>query len=220
MNEYEHRAQEVINGLTTFLHNLWVRQLLGQALEAARGGTLALDWRDRLTSPTGCPPDVAALALEEVRQLPVAAWEPAASASWDEALGSWFATTRALLVQDYIQKAAQQHHALETRSKIFLHLAPGPSDKFADMVRREEYGSDVATFNLLRQQTNLHIVHRDRACASYLAGLAAGGRPNDWVAWFSQRIDTWEDRSAAESNRMQLDWITKNWEQLPLYWLS
>lgn len=218
MNEYEGRARDLKNGLTTSLHNLWVREILGRALEAARGGSLTLNWREQLTSPAGCPPDVAMLALEEVRQMPVAAWEPAASADWEEALGSWFGTTRALLVQDYIHKAAQQHLALETRSTSFLHPHVFHDGRLADMVRKEDYGSDIATDNLIRQQTSLYIVARDRACASYLAGLAAGGRPNDWVGWFSQRIDTWEHRGAAESNRMQLDWITKIWEQLPLYW--
>ena len=220
MNEYERRAQDLQNGLTTFLHSLWVRQILGEALEAARGGSLPLDWRDRLTSPAGCPPDVATLALEEVRQQPVAAWEPAASASWDEALGSWFVTTRGLLVQDYIQKAAQQHQALETRSIIFRTQQALHEGSLADMVRTEDSGSDIATDSLIRKQSISYIVNRDRATASYLAGLAAGGRPNDWVGWFTQRIDTWENPDIAKSNRMQLDWITKNWERLPLYWMS
>ncbi|CPT79052.1 Uncharacterised protein [Mycobacteroides abscessus] len=218
MNEYERRAQDQKHHLTTSLHNLWVREILGRALEAARGGRLTLNWREQLTSPAGCPPDVAMLALEEVRQTPVAAWEPAARADWEEALGSWFANTRELLVQDYIQKAAQQHRALETRSTLFLHPHVFHDGRLADMVRKEDSASDIAIDSLIRQQSNLYIAARDRACASYLAGLAAGGQPNDWVGWFSQRIDTWDSPEIAKSNRMQLDWISRNWEQLPLYW--
>ncbi|SLJ81171.1 hypothetical protein [Mycobacteroides abscessus] len=218
MNEHERRAQDLKNDLTTSLHNLWVRAILERALEAARGGSLTLNWREQLTSPAGCQPDVAMFALEEVRQMPVAAWEPAATADWEEALGSWFATTRALLVQDYIHKSAQQHRSLETRSTLFLRPDVFHDGRLADMVRKEDAASDIATDNLIRRQSTLYIVARDRACASYLAGLAAGGQPNDWVGWFSQRIDTWDSPEIVKSNRMQLDWISRNWEQLPLYW--
>lgn len=220
MNEFERRAQDIRNGLTTLLHNLWVREVLGRAVEAARGGSLTLDWRERLTTPAGCPPDDGVLAIEEVRQMPVAAWEPASAVPWDEALGSWYATTRALLVEDYIQHVTQQHTALESRSRQLLRQQYLPPGGLADHVRSEDFGSDIATDRLIRQRANLYIVARDRAGASYLAGLAAGGRPNDWVGWFSQRIDAWDDRGIAESNRLQLGWITRNWEQLPLYWMS
>ena len=70
-------------------------------LDKARAGDLTTDWRDNLTTPTPPMPadaDSAAQALDELRALAPAPWEPnAARGDWRAALDAWYLTRREII---------------------------------------------------------------------------------------------------------------------------
>lgn len=69
-------------------------------LDQARWGQLSQGWRSELGAP-GRPPATSSLytdgdwlAIEELRMLPPAKWEPAESVSWRESLEDWYLDSR------------------------------------------------------------------------------------------------------------------------------
>ncbi len=51
-----------------------------------------------------------------------------------------------------------------------------------------------------------------------MAALAGAGETVDWRSWFSDRIDTWDDKLAQDSARMRLRQSNSYWERIPEYW--
>ena len=74
--------------------------ILLETLGKARQGTLATSWRDDLRPPEyGMPADriytdADLLAIEEIRHMDLAAWEPSEAASWRHALDAWIRLPR------------------------------------------------------------------------------------------------------------------------------
>ena len=45
------------------------------------------------------------LAVDEVRELPPAAWEPNSEASWRDAVSAWYAAARGVIHEEYVMTA-------------------------------------------------------------------------------------------------------------------
>lgn len=178
-------------------------------LENARTGTLTTDWRDRITEPdyiaatAGVPgyqlySDADTLLLNELRNMPIAAWEPHAGAGWRNALHAWH-TAAEQTIEDY---TAMRQTVQDAMARPEMHAAT------------REHIRHSLDFVATRE--------RDLYGASYRAGLAAGGEPNDWRHWLRQRVQTWPDTPVRTTTLQQLQnpCYRSDLEYLPHYWLN
>jgi hypothetical protein len=81
-------------------------------LDHARGGDLDPGWRDTLappTTPVATDVEHAEQAVNDLRTLSVAAWEPGAAGDWRTALDAWYLARRELIDTAADLNAAGQH---------------------------------------------------------------------------------------------------------------
>jgi hypothetical protein len=208
-------------------------QILLETLEKARQGTLAESWRADLQPPEyGMPADriytdADMLAIEEIRHMDVAAWEPGQVAGWRHALDAWYLAYRGVLIEYTVSTDRNFGRILQTRTQTLttkylgiLRSSPALTSTLADEVRGTLSDLDGNMDRSRRQFDDSYIVQRDRLGASYLAGLAAGGDDNDWVQWLQARITAWNNSQAAEATRAQLEKpeFRTEMQRLPTYW--
>jgi len=206
-------------------------QILRQILDSARQGTLTTSWRDTLQPPTYSLPahliytDSDLLAVEEIREMAPAAWEPGHVASWREALDAWYLAYRAVLIDQAVSTQQNLVRSLQTRTTILTTKYQGIARRtttLAEDLRTTlsdfDHNSDLAR----RQFDDFYIAQRDRLGASYLAGLAAGGDDASWVEWFEARVAKWNNAQAAAVARAQIasPTIRAELERLPAYWIG
>jgi hypothetical protein len=205
-------------------------QLLRQVLDAARQGTLTATWREALQPPTYSLPahriytDGDFLAVEELREMAPAPWEPGHPAGWRDALDAWYLAYRTLLIEQAVGTQQKLARSLETQTATlntkYTVMAGRTTTTLAQELRGTlsdfDHNSDVAR----RQFDDFYVTERDRLGASYLAGLAAGGDDAGWVEWFEARVANWNDAQAAELARAQIaaPAFRAQWERLPSYW--
>lgn len=139
-------------------------------LSRARIGVLQPNWRDTLNDHRARPSertlrDADDLAVREVEMTPEAAWEPhVASGDWRQALSSWATAAHQLVRQKY-----ETHAWVMERFPMTMRTVENPA---ADVVRCER--------------------ELDAVEASYRAGRAAGGDPDDWRGWLRTRVtESW-----------------------------
>ena len=203
-------------------------------LDQARWGQLSQGWRSELGAP-GRPPATSSLytdgdwlAIEELRMLPPAKWEPAESVSWRESLEDWYLDSRD--VADALTDLEQRFDASQRRSARRVRRArvkldrtvrtrgtsPGPlSFSTLDTFERA-IDTASASHELVRRK------RRDWLEAQYRAGLVAGGEvlDHDWVEWFVDRVRSWPSDVAV---RVTLEaaadvGFRQRFETLPGYW--
>jgi hypothetical protein len=208
-------------------------QILRATLDRARKGTLTTSWRDDLqpsidsipARPISTDPDH--LAIEEIRQMPRAAWEPGHSRNWRDALDSWYLAYRAVLIDQAVTNQQNLGRILQSRTKALNSRYQGRLRHFATATvsLAEEVRGTLSDFDRYidlsrRQFDDLYIARRDRLGASYLAGRAAGGDDTGWADWFEARIAKWNNSQAAEVTRAQIASpdFRAEFERLPAYW--
>lgn len=194
-------------------HRLLRWSVLSSVLRAARGGTLAVDWRDGLEADVAernrnrqgtNAADVGALVVHELATMSQQAWEPyVAGGDWRTALGAWYRDSLALHEWEWEQEAVE------------LEWTPGWARR-----TRERFAAEFRA---------RHVRGRDELEASYRAGLAAGGDDQDWIGWYRRRItETWGSGSGmgrydSEETLRALDardeWLM-DMERLPSYWAA
>ncbi|SLH40802.1 hypothetical protein [Mycobacteroides abscessus] len=198
---------------------------LEPVLNQARHGQLAANWRDELAVPqpvtsTGQrQSDIDELIVRDLRESEVTPWEPGAANTWSEALDGWYCAM--LEMECLAQSLAFDRYSWWQRVEVqFLRAALGGdiatrTDALAKAARRQRAFDDV----MISEQTT-RIMERDRAAASYRAGMAAGGDDVDWVAWMRDRISTWPPTASSETELGRLDDPTyrEHHQQLPHYW--
>lgn len=109
--------------------DVWLRQV---ALERAREGSLDPTWRDRLplfnvSLPPGAPSEGFEMAIEKIRRMPYAAWEPDHAPDWLTALGVWYIDSRSLLTQSYTANMHQLAATMVTANHILSHDLQHPA---------------------------------------------------------------------------------------------
>src|ERR1700752_2209809 len=192
-------------------------QMLRNALDSARKGTLKTSWRDDLQPPIyGIPAqpiytDPERLAIEDICQMPLAAWEPGNSSNWRDALDAWYLASRAVLIDQAVTNQQNLSRILQSRTKglnsryegVLQHVAPA-TVSLAEEVRGTLSDFDRYIDLSRRQFDDRYIAQRDRLGASYLAGRTAGGDDTDWEDWFEARMAKWNNAHAAEVMRAQM----------------
>lgn len=202
-----------------------------KALSAARFGTLAPDWREELQlHHTGqhVMSDAERLAVEEIRMMPPAAWEPGHSTGWRESLDAWYVCSRDMLTRKY---AASLHGTIGTigsPDSRLLHAVRvrhagvdngrGLDDLLVNVIVSAEQTAD----RFRRTYEGVYIQERDGFTASYLAGLSGRGATDiDWLQWYAQRVADWPaDNPGKSRGAMEIrDPSFKSLhERLPDYW--
>lgn len=125
--------------------------ILLETLGKARQGTLATSWRDDLRPPEyGMPADriytdADLLAIEEIRHMYLAAWEPSEAASWRHALDAWYLAYRAVLIENRVSTDRNFGRILQTRTQTLtimylgsLRNSPALTTTLADEIRHVE----------------------------------------------------------------------------------
>lgn len=212
-------------------HTHWATMrsvLMRQVLIDARSGRLRQGWRNTLSLPEPLAQtseqrylDGENLALSEVRELPVALWEPGAASSWREALDSWFQAMRDLLWQASTLRSEMDQ---VTRQLRHQSLRSALGDRWGgrndyglidQMISTDPIFDDGAVAVIANS-----VVDRDRMTAWYLAGRAAGGDDVAWVEWFHERIAKWRNPTAAEWEiaSMSQPKYRDELQKLPRYW--
>lgn len=212
-------------------YNAELSNRLLKALSAARFGTLAPDWRDELQlQHTGqhFMGDAEKLAVEEIRLMPPAPWEPGHSPGWRESLDAWYVCSRDMLTRK---------HTAHLRSVIAM--VGSPDSRLLHAVRVRQAGVDTgrkldhllvndlvsaeqAGDKLRRTFEAVYVQERDGFTASYLAGLAGRGATEiDWLQWYAQRVDDWPADTPGKS-RGDIETRDPSFkslhERLPEYW--
>lgn len=224
-------VQRSMNSIGGVYLNAVSLALLDKALEQARSGRLTPTWRDELQPPaTGMPAgavfnDAGKLAVEEVRQMPYAAWEPGHSPGWREALEAWYIDSRSVLTQGYTNTTRQMAATISSLDKVVsqsVRRAGTGGSESVDMMLASMASSEDAADRLRVSHACLYIQARDRLTASYLAGLVAGGDDVDWIGWFKQRVARWPSEAAAGTRRAQIELggpiFSQLMQRLPTYW--
>jgi hypothetical protein len=208
--------------------DFWLRQM---TLERARDGSLSPTWRDELplsnaSLPPGASIEGFEMAVDKIRQMPYPAWEPGHAPDWQTALGAWYIDSRSLLTQSDTVNAHRLTAAMVTADDVLSHDVgyPGPNGEsrllshLSTSLGSIDETSDFAR-HLLEQS---YVQTRDLLTASYLAGLAAGGREVDWVQWLKARVAHWSPdepgtrRAITEFNHPT---FREQLERLPKYWI-
>jgi hypothetical protein len=208
-------------------------QILRNTLDSARKGTLKTSWRDDLQPPIDSIPaqpiytDPDHLVVEEIRQMPPAAWEPGNSSNWRDAVDAWYLAYRAVLIdqavtnqQNLSRMLQSRTTALNSRYQSIMRRFATPTVSLAEEVRGTLGDFDRYIDLSRRQFDDLYIAQRDRLGASYLAGRAAGGDDTGWTDWFEARMAKWNNSQAAEVARAQIASpdFRAEFERLPAYW--
>ena len=203
---------------------LYYGEVLRRALQKARDGVLDPQWRDYVAHssalsglvPEADPHGVRSSVVTAINEMPAAQWEPGHSPGWRQALDQWFDDSRAALAE-HRNIILEQHSGLTTLGAsmpaVLRLAAPSISDVIMRITDTDARNDDTA-----RKSLSTFIVKRDTLTASYLAALAGAGEAVDWRSWFSDRIDTWDDRLAQDGARIGLRQGNSYWERIPEYW--
>ncbi|MDT5050058.1 MAG: hypothetical protein QOG75_5962 [Mycobacterium sp.] len=204
------------------VHNICYLTTLGTALTSARDGSLAHDWRDHIQAPRQNPDTAAALAIEEVRQMPTAAWEPGHAPDWRRAIDAWYTTSRLVLARQFSQKARATLTSIDQNVCNLAQIArihPRPLNEYLEAHTDRH---DERIDSNLHNQHHGYIRDRDILRADYLAGLCAGGEDHDWIGWLRARVDTWPEKQLADAYRVRMSTSAFRTvkERLPDYWTN
>jgi hypothetical protein len=165
------------------------------------------------------------LAVHDLRELPPAAWEPyAAGGDWRRAVSEWYAASLANLNDALDVQTQTRTMSRRTRFRHLAHLTLSPAltkEKRQELID-QHHGMQPMVDNAAHLALMVEVRDRDYLPAWYLAGLAAGGEPVDWVSWFHACIDRWHSADMATAARNQLDSarFRAEYQSLPDYWLS
>ncbi|SIJ22243.1 Uncharacterised protein [Mycobacteroides abscessus subsp. abscessus] len=198
--------------------------MLEGVLNKARSGQLESDWRDRLTLPERRPgyeerySDSDRVALQEIRELPIASWEPGVANTWRQALDAWFLAIREVVNDLSLLREEMSRENRQGRHRNF-RSSFGPDElatAAVDTIIGNERIFDAGAYSALEQG----IILRDRMTAWYKAGRAAGGDDVDWLAWFEERIGHWMTPTIADWERASLSRAEyrERLLSLPDYW--
>lgn len=201
-------------------------KMLSDALNLARHGHLAAGWRDTLTAPipqgwarSPIQAGAEATAIEALRQMPIAPWEPGSDSDWRTALGSWYGQARQVLTDTHLESC--RSHLEQQRlaeSVIGYKVAKAPT---AEVLAAEVLDPENRRMQHFAEIQSHFVAKRDRLTAEYLGGLAAGGLDVDWLGWYKARIDTWApDHVITTAARALVNGPTfpAMAQQLPSYW--
>jgi hypothetical protein len=210
-------------------------RLLGTALNKARFGELAADWRSALIPPvrprgtSTLYTDSDRLAVEAIRMMEPAKWEPGNAGDWRSALESWYidslavvddsanATCRSTSLMRAGAKRARE--AVGSRAALADELKQQPNSLTFTTVDSMDSSIDglIRTYELVRRRA------RDRIKAQYRAGLVAGGDQLevDWLEWLANKIRSWPNDEAVKKGLAAINKpnFREQMEYLPSYWL-
>lgn len=182
--------------------------LLSGVLRKAREGELQRDWRADLPasafspSSTGLGPEWAGIELvvDELTGMPIQPWEPYATAGdWRRSLDAWYAAALSLAAERETERWRWQ------ATEPDLPGTDGqPVPSALDDVERDRRAND--------RWWDEQQAARDTLTAFYLAGLAGGGEPINWVDWYLHR----KQRATLGATSGWTAWM----EQLPSYWTN
>ncbi|MFA4085375.1 hypothetical protein ONA92_27140 [Mycobacteroides salmoniphilum] len=224
------------NQMSGLIFSLAANELLEKRLQAAREGRLSVHWREELAPPVGFPgpsavrEDAQKLAVEEIRQRPVAPWEPGHVPHWRTALGSWFADSRMALDQRFTVMTDRARAVRVSAGRMpagRVRVIPGgpvDSGSLAGFLADQVTALDGQADELRESMSSTYIQERDRLTMSYLAGLAAGGEDVDWKGWFLDRVAAWPAAAAGGKRRAEIELnsgtstFAKLVQRLPSYW--
>lgn len=219
----DHSFSDAREGLGQLNFRLYYGAVLRQALQQARDGMLEPDWRESIADSstivhlrTSDPYGVRLPVITAISEMPRAAWEPGHSPGWRVAVDSWFGAARAALAED--RSIALEQHARATSLGASVAASARLVASSATEAIESITDADARNDDIARQSLSTFITQRDTLTASYGAALAAGGEDIDWPAWFERRINTWDNRLAANGARMLLQQRTSYLERLPTYW--
>jgi len=203
------------------MHNIWFLQTLGKALTDAREGRLTVDWRDRLTTPYDNPEPAVVLAVEEIREMPLAAWEPGHAPDWRRALDAWYATGRVVLASRYSHRTQSTLKLVEMTARNLTHVLH-PTQPLEEYLRTTVDKIDESSDSTLGKQYDGYVRDRDILRADYLSGLCAGGQDHDWIGWLRARVETWREKQVADAYRLRMSTSSFRTvkERLPEYWTN
>lgn len=201
-------------------------KMLSEALNLARHGRLAVNWRDTLAVPipqgwarSQLQAGAEATAIEALRQMPKEPWEPGGSVDWRSALGSWYGQARQVLTDDHLHSCRSHLEQLRlTESVIGYKVAKAPA---IEVLTAEVLDPERRRTQQFAEIQILFDAKRDRLTAEYLGGLAAGGLEVDWLSWYKARIDSWPpDHAITSAARALVNGPTFPMmaQQLPPYW--
>ena len=139
-------------------------QALRQILAVARNGALKPDWRDTLDTPQRSATahhiytDGDLLAIEDLRQMDYAAWEPGHASSWRDALSAWYSAARQALHEDRALALQLQVTSTQDRDKTLasaLRLRSQGVNAVDELLRLETAidSTDVASDSASEQAT-------------------------------------------------------------------
>lgn len=217
------------------VYNSQYTGILKSALERARAGILAADWRRHLPEPTGIFTtserfrDANTMVAQALNDMALQPWEPGQASNWRVALDSWFAAARHTLACEYTAFAQTQLRTLMDGERALSTLTShiGIPGSVLDAAQRpwNLIAGDVITTGdrVLRERMATYVIQRDWLTASYLAGLTAGGTPVlDWRGWITTRACDWTDTSAQLLQRVDTETRVPRGqhpiETLPHYW--
>ena len=191
-----------------------------QILALARNGALKPDWRDTLDTPQRSATahhiytDGDLLAIEDLRQMDYAAWEPGHASSWRDPCtrtAPWPWSCKSPATQDREKTLAS---ALRLRSQGV--------NAVDELLRLETAidSTDVASDSAQRTSHHLYVVARDELGASYRAGLRAGGDDVDWLTRYRDHINRWPAGTMKDIVTARLDSpdYQQHMQTLPDYW--
>jgi hypothetical protein len=201
--------------------------LLQSVLVKARAGQLETGWRaalehpERISTPEQRRLDTDKVALQEIKELTIARWEPGVATSWRQALDSWFYAIREVVMESMMLWEEMDRVTRQARHRLLMSSLGSDLDHFytdlVDKIISREPEFDDGAYGAISRG----VIERDRITASYLAGRAAGGEDTDWVNWFRSRISRWRKSDpaaqwhAAAINRPE---YRAKLQQLPTYW--
>lgn len=207
-------------------------QRLLRALDAARYGGLSPTWRDELRllqQGQHAMSDAERLAVEEIRLMPQAAWEPGHARSWRAALDSWYFTARDMLTRQHVARLNNAVSLIAGPNRMLTNAATlrnfgvGTADPVLDRLLSDVVRNEQTNDNSRRTYEAIHVHDRDRLTASYLGGLAGRGATDfDWLQWYRERVESWPADHPAKS-RADIEVRGTSFrtlmERLPEYWL-
>jgi hypothetical protein len=164
--------------------------------------------------------DADELAIHDVREIAPAAWEPTADSDWRTALEAWYIASLANLNDRLDLEAETRQSSRRTRFSFLTHLYTVPT-RMQNLI--DQHHAQQATIDhSLTLNLATEIRDTDHLHAWYRAGLAAGGDPVDWLQWYQDRINQWENNDMATRTQAQIDntAFRAEFATLPHYWLT